>query len=264
MNLPVAGIAAAVLATAASAQIADSAPGEVAGIPVNYTEAKTGGSTLPDPLTFADGSRVADAKAWFEKRRPELFKLVEENEYGRVPPRPPAMTFEVFDRGTPAFDGKALRKQVTLHFTPGQSGHFVDALIYLPAQATGPVPLLLNFGWAANNLAVAASDPGVKVGRRWDTQQKARVPATPTAGPTKGSCCKPAAPTNGQTRTESFSRQRRRHRSTRSSAGKASSHRSSSPPPHRCCAPSAISCTTARMACCRPTGRCIWISSTPI
>jgi hypothetical protein len=29
--------------------------------------------------------------AWREKRRPEPLKFVEENQYGRVPPRPPAL-----------------------------------------------------------------------------------------------------------------------------------------------------------------------------
>jgi len=48
----------------ARAQIVDTEPGSVAGIPVNYTEAKTGSYTLPDPLTFADGSPVASAEAW--------------------------------------------------------------------------------------------------------------------------------------------------------------------------------------------------------
>jgi hypothetical protein len=170
----------AMLVTVARAQIADSEPGMVAGIPVNYTEAKTGTYTLPDPLKLANGTPVTDAKTWFEQRRPEIFRIVEENEYGRVPPRPTAMTFDVFDQGTPAFDGKALRKQVTIYFTASKTEHYVDVLLYLPAKATGPAPVLLNFGWTANNLAVS-SDPGVKVGRRWDNQQKTRVPAVPAA-----------------------------------------------------------------------------------
>jgi hypothetical protein len=158
------------------AQIVDSEAGSVANIPVNYTEAKTGSYTLPDPLKFADGSAVADTKTWLEKRRPEIFKLIEENQYGRVPGRPAAMSFEVFDKGTPAFDGKALRKQVTIYFTSSKTENYVDVLIYLPANATDPVPMLLNFGWAANNLAVS-SDPGVKVGRQWSPQEKKRVPS---------------------------------------------------------------------------------------
>jgi hypothetical protein len=160
------------------AQIADSADGAVANIPVNYTEAKTGTYTLPDLLTCLDGTKVTDAKIWQEKRRPELFKLIEENEYGRVPGKPEKLFFDNFDQGTPAFDGKAVRKQVTIYFTAARDKHYVDVVLYLPANARGPVPVLLNFGWAANNLAVSA-DPGVKVGRQWNNQEKKRVAATP-------------------------------------------------------------------------------------
>ena len=47
-------------------------PAVVAGIPVNYDEAKVGTYTLPDPLVLANGKRVKDAKTWWTKRRPEI------------------------------------------------------------------------------------------------------------------------------------------------------------------------------------------------
>ena len=178
----------AILAVArtANAQIVDTPDGAVAGIPVNYTEARTGRYTLPDPLQRANGQPVRDAKTWFEQRRPEIFKLLEENQFGRVPPRPPAQSFDVFDRGTPAFDGKAMRRQVTIYFTTDRSNDYLDLLIYLPANASGPVPVLLQLGWVANNLAVATADAGVKVGRQWSNQEKKRVPAIPSPGPARG------------------------------------------------------------------------------
>ncbi len=92
--------------------------------------------------------------------------------------RPAALAFDVFDNGTPTFDGKALRKQVTIYFTASRTEHHLDLLVCLPAKVTGPAPVLLNFGWGANNLAVP-SDPGLKVGRRWDNPQRQRVPAVP-------------------------------------------------------------------------------------
>ena len=55
-------------------------PDVVAGIPVNYDEAKVGNYTLPDPLTLADGKPVRDAMTWTEKRRPEIVKLFVENQ----------------------------------------------------------------------------------------------------------------------------------------------------------------------------------------
>src|SRR3954469_22894375 len=77
-------------------------PSEVAGIPVNYDEAKVGSYTLPNPLVLANGQPVRDVRTWNEKRRPEIVHLFEENEYGRAPGRPSDMSFDVFDEGTPA------------------------------------------------------------------------------------------------------------------------------------------------------------------
>jgi len=159
----------------ASAQLPDYSDDEVAGIPVNYTEAKVGEYTLPDPLIMASGALVTDFNTWQTKRRPELVKLFEENQYGRAPAKPRAMRFEVVEEGTPAFDGKAIRKQVRIHFGDEESSPAMDLLIYLPPDAKGPVPLLLNINFTANNLMV--DDPGVKVGRVWDREQNKRVPA---------------------------------------------------------------------------------------
>ena len=108
--------AALLISCAAQAQTEKAPPSEVAGIPVNYDEAKVGTYTLPDPLVLANGKPVRDAKTWNEKRRPEIVRLFEENQYGRAPGRPADMIFDVFDKGTPAFDGKAIRRQVTVLF----------------------------------------------------------------------------------------------------------------------------------------------------
>src|SRR4051794_11424569 len=103
---------AVVLAITSSFAQAPAPRSEVAGIPVNYDEAKVGSYTLPDPLKLASGKSVRDAKTWNEQRRPEIVRLFEENEYGRAPGRPGEMTFDVFDKGSPAMNGKAIRKQV--------------------------------------------------------------------------------------------------------------------------------------------------------
>jgi len=161
-------------------RVADNPDGNVAGISANYTEALAGNLTLPDPLKLANGQPVSDAKTWFDLRRPELLRLFEENQFGRVPAEAKDISFDVFDAGTPAFDGQALRKQITIYFSKNKAnGPHADVLLYLPADASGPVPVLLCANFSANNLAV--DDPGVKVGRLWNPEQKQRVPATPDA-----------------------------------------------------------------------------------
>jgi hypothetical protein len=118
------------------ARVADAPDGNIAQIPVNYTEAKVGTYTLPDPLMLNDGQPVTDAKTWFEKRRPEIVKFYEDDQFGRCPDPPAAMSFDVFDKSTPAFDGKAIRRQVTIYFTSDKDGPQMDLLIYLPAWDT--------------------------------------------------------------------------------------------------------------------------------
>ena len=148
----------------ASAQDRDT----VAGIPVNYDESQVGDykATLPDALTLQNGKKVKNSKEWYRKRRPEILKLFEENQYGKWPARKPKLRYDVSeDYG---LDGSAVRKQVTLYFSKDNEGPRVDVLIYLPKDANGPVPLLLNLSFSPNNLTVA--DPGVKEGRRWDRE----------------------------------------------------------------------------------------------
>src|SRR5436309_12087698 len=135
---------AAVLSGQAQKPATKGPPTEVAGLPVNYDEALVGSYTLPDPLTLGNGKPVRDARTWNEKRRPELLRLFEENEYGRAPGRPAGVSFDVFEKAAPALDGKAIRRQVTVYFTADKTGPKMDVLIYLPAAAAKPVPLLLN------------------------------------------------------------------------------------------------------------------------
>jgi hypothetical protein len=149
-------------------------PAVVAGIPVNYDEALTGNYALPDPLVLLNGQRVKSQKEWMGKRRGEILRLFEENQFGASPGRPKGMTFDVFDRGTPAFAGKAIRRQVTIYFSADKSGPKVDLLLYLPAGAKQRAPVLLNLNFAANSSVV--DDPGVKQGEVWGRDQK-RVPA---------------------------------------------------------------------------------------
>jgi hypothetical protein len=147
----------------------------VAGIVVNYEEAHAGAYTLPDPLILANGKPVRDAQTWYEKRRPEIVRLFEEDQFGRSPGRPADMTFDVFDKGTPAFDGAAIRKQVTIYFSADKAGPKMDLLLYVPAAARKPVPVVLNLSFSANSSVV--DDPGVKPGEIWGRDQK-RIPAS--------------------------------------------------------------------------------------
>jgi hypothetical protein len=160
---------------AAAQAAAKPAPDVVAGIPVNYDEAKTGTYTLHDPLMFDDGKPVKTAKEWMEKRRPQILALFESEQYGKAPGRPSGENFDVYDKGTPALDGKAIRKQVQIYLNKEKTGPSIELVMYLPAAAKKPVPMLLsiNFGVVQN----AVDDPGIKPETMWDPKTNTRISA---------------------------------------------------------------------------------------
>ncbi|SMO53896.1 alpha/beta hydrolase family protein [Gracilimonas mengyeensis] len=151
-------------------------PDSVAGIPVNYDESKAGSYVLDDPLTLANGEKVKDAETWMNVRRPELLELFYQFEYGFTPEPRKDISFDVFEKGSPALDGKAIRKQVTVSFSAKKDGPEMDVLIYLPADVPKPVPVIISLGFTPNSSRV--DDPNIKPGEYWDRESQERVPVT--------------------------------------------------------------------------------------
>ncbi|MEX1042145.1 MAG: acetylxylan esterase [Pirellulaceae bacterium] len=134
-------------------------------IQINYDEAKMPKFTLPDPLVMEDGAKVTSAEQWKTDRRPEILRLFEEQVYGKAPPAPTKLVFEVFDDEPKALDGKAIRKQAKVQLTPDPEGPWMDVLLYLPPDATGPVPTFLTLNFYGNH--TVHTDPGIKLSESW-------------------------------------------------------------------------------------------------
>ena len=150
-------------------------PSVVAGIPVNYDQSKVGTYMLPDPLRLDDGKMVRNAKIWWTKRRPQITRIFETQQYGIAPGRPAGESFDVVEKGS-AFDGKALRKQVVVSFSNDASWPKLHLLIYLPAAATKPVPMYFTISFAPNQCVT--DDPKIIPGEIWSprTQTKEMPP----------------------------------------------------------------------------------------
>jgi hypothetical protein len=151
-------------------------PDVVAGIPVNYDESKTGSYELPNALQLSDGKPVKDANTWWKTRRPEIVSLFESQQFGKAPSRPADESFDVFDKGTPALGGIALRKQVTIYLSKDKTAPNIHLLIYLPAAAKKPVPMLFSINFDAVQNAV--DDPGIKPDSVWNPESGKLVPAS--------------------------------------------------------------------------------------
>lgn len=131
----------------------------------NYDESKVGTYSLPDPLSFNDGKKVGNARDW-ERRRRELIELFQQNVYGRSPKPPARGDFTIFDSDKNALRGKAVRKQVTIYFSPNKEGPKEDVLIYIPAGAQKPVPLILSLNFSGNHAVI--NDPAVRLATLWN------------------------------------------------------------------------------------------------
>jgi hypothetical protein len=144
--------------------------------PANYDESKVGTYTLPDPLRFNNGKPVRHASDWTKRRRAEVLDLFAENVYGRSPRAPKTISYEKFEEEGNALSGKAIRKQVTINLSSKKDGPKEDVLIYLPAGARKPVPIILLLNFSGNQ--AATKDPAIKLATVWNprTRQKQQAP----------------------------------------------------------------------------------------
>jgi len=116
----------------------------------NYDEVKANPfPDLPDPLTLKSGQKVTDAQTWWDKRRPEILEDFSREVYGRTPTDTPKVTWEVTST-TPGTMGAyaTLVRQLVGHVDNSaypQVTVNIQATLTTPANATGPVPVIIQF-----------------------------------------------------------------------------------------------------------------------
>lgn len=140
---------------------------------VNYDESKVPSYRLPDPLVASDGRPVRSSKEWFSRRRPEILRLFETWVYGRCPAPRYRCRFQLTSVERSALDGRAVRKQVTVHFSRDPGGPRMNLLVYLPASAPRPVPVFLGLNFTGNHAVHA--DPGIQLGELWQLDPKQKT-----------------------------------------------------------------------------------------
>ena len=125
------------------------------------------------------GERVTSADQWFKERRPEILKFYREQIYGHVPASAPAVTWTVAETNAGARGGTAVMRRVTGRMGSKPDGPRMNLTVYLPAKASGPVPLLLSitFGFPAARPGTAG-----KAGQPPATTPGKATPAKPAAG----------------------------------------------------------------------------------
>ena len=124
------------LIVAAAATLA--AIGTVEARTPNYNESKVAPYVLEDPLSFADGRKLAGPADW-PARRAEILGIFAKEMYGMEPPAPEAVVTELVEEG-PTFAGLGIRRQYRMWFRKDKSGPFIDWLLVLPNRPKGDNP----------------------------------------------------------------------------------------------------------------------------
>ncbi|MGA9673028.1 MAG: acetylxylan esterase [Terracidiphilus sp.] len=119
----------------------------------NYDESQANPfPKIPDPLTMNDGRKVTTAAMWRDERRPEIVEMYSKYVYGRVPASVPKVTWTVntVDReflGFTPIVAKDLIGEVDNSAYPAIKVR-IHMTVVTPANAKGPVPVLMMFGRA--------------------------------------------------------------------------------------------------------------------
>jgi hypothetical protein len=126
-------------------------PGAVSSSPATYNEDEANPyPNLPDPLTLKNGQKVTTAAVWRNRRRAEILEDFQREIYGRTPKNVPKVTWKVLDTVN-ATDGdiptttKQLLGYVDNTAYP-ELTVIIQATLTTPANATGPVPVIIQFG----------------------------------------------------------------------------------------------------------------------
>jgi hypothetical protein len=143
-------------------------PGPDAYQAATYDEATaTSYPRLPDPLVMNDGTKVTTAAQW-TRRRAEIKEFFDREVYGRVPANMPTVKWEVVgsERGLPmggGFFGAApqqisdiavITKQLVGHVDNSSYPAItvnIGLTVVTPANASGPVPIVMQFGGGGPN-----------------------------------------------------------------------------------------------------------------
>ncbi len=119
----------------------------------NYDESKANPyPVLPDPLVLKNGKKVTNAATWWSRRRPEIVEDFDREVYGRAPKVTPGVKWQVVSLGRETVGGVPV-------ITKGLVGHVdnssyplvtvdIQLTLTVPANATRPVPVIMEFGFA--------------------------------------------------------------------------------------------------------------------
>jgi hypothetical protein len=127
----------------------------------NYDESKADVyPKIPDALVMNDGKPVTSAGMWWKQRRPQIVELFDREILGRTPANLPKVNWEVVNtvhekNGDVAIVTKKLVGRVDNSADPKITVN-IELTLSTPADAKGPVPVIMELGFSKEVLAMIA------------------------------------------------------------------------------------------------------------
>lgn len=118
---------------------------------------------FPDPLVAFDGSPIQTARAWKDRRRPELRQLFQHYMYGYLPDARPVKA-KLLHEDTQALGGTAVLREIALT-VDGAKDAPIYLLLVVPSKRKGPAPVFVGMNFEGNHALV--DDPGVRLSTAW-------------------------------------------------------------------------------------------------
>ena len=150
----------------------------------NYDESKANPyPNLPDPLVLKDGKKVTSAKMWWEQRRAEIAEDFDREIYGRIPSVTPKVNWEVISTTGELHEAvPVITKKLVGHVDNSsypQIAVDIQLTLTTPANATRPVPVIMEFGLSPEVLAafmkrMPPPPPGAPSPTAWQGQVLAK------------------------------------------------------------------------------------------
>ena len=130
-------------------------------VDINFDEAKAGKYKVLDILDkIGEKGRITSAKQWMNEERPKVIKFLEEEYYGKLPPRPQKIEFKLVEESDNALDGTAMRRQYKIISTDVNGSHTFNVLMYYPKYASkeNPVPAFIYCNYGGNHTTIAEKE----------------------------------------------------------------------------------------------------------
>ncbi|MGA8431783.1 MAG: acetylxylan esterase [Candidatus Sulfotelmatobacter sp.] len=123
----------------------------------NFDESKVAPYSLPDPLVLNNGKKVKTARVWWKQGHPEIVEAFDREIYGRVPGSTPKVNWEVTSTTKENVgDVPVITKKLVGHVdnsTYPLISVDIQLTLTTPANAPGPVPVIMEFGLSPEVLA---------------------------------------------------------------------------------------------------------------